>query len=108
MEGGVVGLNCKRGDIAMVKAPYAPAGRGAVVEVVRPARASEKLSGCLYVQRSEHGHGWVVRGWVKDDQGRLCGPRLVIADECLRPLRGSDGQDEMLRIAGRPQALETV
>jgi hypothetical protein len=48
--------------------------------------------------------GWVVGGWVRDQGGTLQGPRLAIADECLRPLHWSNGEDEVLSIAGKPRS----
>lgn len=87
--------NVKPGDVAMVKAPFVEPGRGAIVEVVRAARREERVSGVLYL--SCFGQGWVVRGWVAGS-----GPELVIGDECLRPIRWNEGEDEVLRIAGKP------
>jgi hypothetical protein len=105
-EEQVVNTNVKPGDIAMVKAPYVEQGRGAIVVVERLAGIREELSGCVYVWQSEYGHGWVVRGWVKARSGFRQGPQLVISDQCLRPLRDTDGEDEVLRLAGKPKSAE--
>ncbi|WP_157266509.1 hypothetical protein [Azohydromonas aeria] len=94
--------NVKPGDVAMVKAPYAEPGRGAVVQVLRASRTAECIDGKSYFCEAV---GWVVEGWVRDHGGTLQGPRLAIADECLRPLRWSNGEDEVLRIAGKPQEI---
>lgn len=42
--------------------------------------------------------------WETDPPQRFPGVRepLVFHDACLRPLRDSDGEDEMLRLAGKP------
>ncbi|HSX63430.1 MAG TPA: hypothetical protein VLF15_01750 [Pseudoxanthomonas sp.] len=79
------------GDIAMVKAPYVAQGRGAVVTVVRRLEC-----GCCHAY-------WEVNGWVGGDDGLMHGPQLEIAEECLRKLRDDEGEDETLRIAGKPQ-----
>jgi hypothetical protein len=98
-------MNVKPGDIAMVKAPYVEPGRGAIVEVVRRAGEREWLSGREYRRREGYCVGWVVRGWVRNADGNLRGPELAISDVCLRPLRDSDEEDEMLRIAGKPSEV---
>lgn len=91
------------GDIAMVKAPYAEQGRGAIVTLVRRAApGGEWVCGVLYRDFGMTG-GWLVSGWVAGDSGVMYGPQLAIAEECLRKLTDDEGEDETLRIAGKPQ-----
>ena len=90
-------LNCQAGDLAIVKAPASPKNRGKVVLCVRLATAEEL---------DEH--------WFTNDDGPVwfVTPNLVSSrwgdeiplcrDKSLRPLKWDDGEDEMLRIAGKP------
>ena len=58
-------------------------------------------------------HFWMRRdgsiraepGWVVESPPIGCGGLItpVLADSDLRPIRGGEGADEMLRIAGKPE-----
>jgi hypothetical protein len=81
-------LNCKNGDVAQViRADANPAHLGAVVV-------------CEWFQYFEHrgGPGWETNPVLHTDGGAP----IVWDDRDLRPLRDSDGQDEMLRLVGCP------
>jgi len=87
-------MNCRPGDLARIVAPYAPSGVGRIVEVVRRAKKFESLGECNF----EHNGptlGWVCIGSVPQWDGFVA-RELVIADECLRPIRnpGDDAVDE--------------
>jgi hypothetical protein len=99
-------MNCKPGDLARVVAPYAKPGRGAFVVVRRRARPYECLDGNVFQACNSNG-GWVCDGWVRDSDGGVCGPQLAIADECLRPIRDNDGEDQTLTWAGKPSDIKT-
>ncbi|MNL15670.1 hypothetical protein D3C87_1366720 [compost metagenome] len=87
-------MNCKPGDLAQIVAPYDEKGRGHFVTVVRRAKRRERLGGCDFVHASPV-PGWVCDGSVPMWDGFIA-RRLVIADECLRPIRdpGDDAVDE--------------
>ena len=83
-------MNCKPGDWAVI---------------VRSAAGNEgKIVRCL--ELTHVSRGWAFGDgprWVTDPpvSGNYT-PAIPVLDRCLRPLRDSDGQDEMLRLAGRP------
>ena len=88
-------LNCKQGDLAVIVRSYA-GNEGAVVTCRRliPAWARHGVDGKLRI-----GPGWETdRNFVKAN-GLVDN---IVADDQLRPLRNSDGEDEMLRLAGLP------
>lgn len=92
-------MNCKPGDLARIVAPFEEAGRGMVVTAVRLAARGE-------IVRSKLGfEEYPVRSdlWVCDahDERFPC----LIADECLRPIRGHEGDDETLAWAGKPEQV---
>ena len=81
-------MNCKQGDVAqIIRADANPAHLGAVVV-------------CEWFQWFEHrgGPGWETLPVLKTDDGTI----IVWNDRDLRPLRDSDGEDEVLRLVGRP------
>jgi hypothetical protein len=91
-------LNCKQGDFAVI--------------VRSVARNEGKIVRCLHLHNSEThdadgkylydrvgGPRWVIEGDVRSREGyRL----FTLADAALRPLRDSDGEDEVLRLVGKP------
>ena len=87
-------MNCKQGDIAIVfKAPP------------DHMQYQDKIVTCVewfgmhpldYFGVCPFKDYWLVD----------CGPRVLISDSILRPLRDSDKQDEMLCITGLPKAKE--
>lgn len=83
-------LNCKQGDLAFIVKSYA-GNEGKVVQCLRlVAGGSDWI---------EDGPRWEIDRGVPSKAGYLV---FSVADSCLRPLRDSGGEDEMLRIAGRP------
>jgi len=94
-------MNCRQGDIARIVRPYvvdAAIGRFVTVIAVAPNRPVV-IDGHIF---EWNGASWIVEGNVPDQCGEHVYKRLVIADRCLRPIRGAEGEDEMLRIAGKP------
>ena len=89
-------LYCKQGDLAVIVRSAGDNG-GKIVRCVSllPALPFRKPDGTII-----SGPAWVVDphvvGW---DGDRLPGVRDVL----LRPLRDSDGEDEMLQLVGRPE-----
>lgn len=97
-----MGLNCKQGELAVVVRSYA-GNEGAVVTCVelipRWTRVAPDGWGC------KTGPAWVTDRVFRNVIG---GHGSIVPDDQLRPLRDGDGDDEMLRIAGRPQERERV
>lgn len=93
--------NVNAGDMARVVAPYVLPGRGSIVTVVRAANPIEKLGDREYEISGHFGVGWVVSGWVRDEDDEVCGPQVVIGDDCLRKINPGKGEDEMISIARR-------
>ena len=92
--------NCKSGDTALIVRPWIiDRDIGRPVEVIRRGAYGEVVS-----MRSGGDSRCVgvgdTRAWLCDAQG-FGFPRFI-ADECLRPLRDSAGEDEMLRLVGKP------
>ncbi len=87
-------MNCKPGDLARIVHPFTAHGVGRFVEVVRLSRHFERLGGRDF-RHLMPGPGWVCRGNVPADDGLVL-KELVVADECLRPIRdpGDDAVDE--------------
>jgi hypothetical protein len=88
-------LNCKQGDLAVIVRSYA-GNEGAVVTCLRliPNWTRPGLRGGWRT-----GPGWETdRNFVKAN-GLVDN---IVADDQLRPLRDSDGEDEVLRLVGRP------
>lgn len=87
-------LNCKLGDLAVIVRSDS-GNEGAVVVCLE-----------MYVGQWANGNyeaGWLVDRWLPCRSG---GQTRHVADRKLRPLRDGDGEDEMLRIAGRPADVQ--
>ena len=85
-------MNVQPGDMARVVAPYCEPGQGAIVSVLRPMLQAEAFGALSYDFQPD---SWVVQGWVRDEQGAVQGPILVIYDNCLRrvdPVTGAEGE----------------
>ncbi len=91
-------MRCKQGDIAMiVYSKYSPECLGDIVRCVRFEPGPDGLP-AWRIDRKLH-------------NGKQVGPSLKVegdwwGDETLRPIRGRLGEDEMLRIAGKPVTVE--
>ena len=93
-------LNCKIGDTAFIVRPWIPdRDIGRPVEVIRRGAYGEVVS-----MRNGGDSRCVGVGdtsaWLCDAQG--LGFPCFIADECLLPIRDSAGEDESLRLVGKP------
>lgn len=86
-------MNCKEGDLAVIFGSKThPMCNGVVVSCVSLARGRKPT--------------WNVSGHEIARYAAQLRMPLVIFDERLRPIRDSDGTDEMLRIAGLPKRDE--
>lgn len=106
-------MNCKEGDLAYVASPRVTPGlRGRFVIVERravPGDIFASVEGRL-VRLTSDEPCWVCRPaggstlpWAPRKPDMFEFEERPIADAVLRPLRDSDGEDEMLRIVGKPE-----
>lgn len=100
-------MNCKQGDLAVIKKPWEiKKDLGLVVNVVRIGNRGEvvkmKGEGRSICEHPYGGVSWLVEAHA---DGFPC----FVADECLRPIRdpGEDATDETLVLLGKPEK-ETV
>lgn len=95
-------MNCKPGDIAIIVRSEA-GNVGRIVEVGEWCEAL--MHPCLLNVES----GWEVRGnlLARNGLGDVMPVNFgVVPDARLRPLRDNEGEDEILRIAGKPVGHE--
>jgi hypothetical protein len=94
---GADGMNCKPGDLAVVVNCIDPDCVGSIVR-------------CEKFQPGPNG----IPAWIVDRPiskgGRFPGLDYIalknwIADACLHPIRPDEGEDEMLRITGKPEKV---
>ena len=83
-------MNCKQGDLAIVVRSYA----GNEGKIVRCLRFVGSVPG-YYL---DHDH-WLVDTVITSNLGYK---DPYFPDKILRPIRDQPGEDEILRIAGRP------
>lgn len=86
-------MNCRPGDLAVLVRPEDPRNLGALVLVVRHT----DLHGIWLCEALQNMWFW--------DAPLRPGERGFAADEALRPLRDSDGDDETLAWAPNPQQV---
>lgn len=104
-------MNCKPGDLAViVRATYAE-NLGRIVHVVEPWPFRGYPIGYTMHFR---GRKWRIAcdaDWVIEPVGRpLIGAHAghswsAAPDFCLRPIRDQDGEDEILRLVGKPEGV---
>ena len=90
-------LNCKQGDRAVIVRSSC-GNEGKVLTCLRLATLAEMLAE-YFVMCDWLGAVWKTDAHIEDTWG--CTTSLY-PDARLRPLRDSDGEDEMLRLVGRP------
>jgi hypothetical protein len=86
-------MNCKQGDLAIIVEGLQA---GNIVRCV--SRYDGPWAGVPYAP------GWIVDRHLINRCGRF---QNAVGDCALRPIRDNDGEDEMLRIAGKPREVET-
>lgn len=110
-------MNCKPGDLAYVTAgAQTPGLAGRFVVVIEPTVVGDQyqtMDGQAVLEVKAHhlssGQSWNCRAasshaslpW-RTKEGVSEFVVRAINDEVLRPIRGNDGEDEILRIAGKP------
>lgn len=113
-------MNCKEGDLAYVVGPCNTpdlAGRFVVVERRSPLGEIFTSVDGQQVRLTADGPSWACRPasgqtlpWTitgaNPPQGMVFEfEERPIADSALRPIRDTDGEDEMLRIVGKPEPI---
>jgi hypothetical protein len=88
-------MNCKQGDLAVFVRSEA-GNEGVIVRCLRLATTKELADNLFPVDVPR----WVVDRGINTTWGRFL---PFASDKSLRPIRPGDGEDEMLRIAGKPQ-----
>lgn len=105
-------MNCKPGDLAVIVGTVlVPQNNGKIVRVVRRAVPGEVVSFCgIKVHlRDDRTDSWWIESEGSDLGFLLANDHIVqcrerpLGDKYLRPIRDSDDEDEMLRIAGKPR-----
>jgi hypothetical protein len=91
-----MGLNCKQGDLAVIVRSSA-GNEGKVVRCLRLVR--QQRFECRLTGFSEVADSWETDTMMFGSDGRR---DCFVADRNLRPIRDNPGEDEMLRIAGKP------
>jgi hypothetical protein len=92
-------LNCQKGDLAVITRSEA-GNRDKIVTCV-------KAIGPIRVLHMDDNFTVEFIWEVDRDLPRVDGKMTrLIADSCLRPIRGQPGEDEMLRITGRPAEID--
>ena len=88
-------MNCKQGDLAIIVRSWA-GNEGKIVRCVKFIP--------LVVWINPDGSADREPGWIADVTTINCAgmPGNKFMDSQLRPIRDQDGEDEMLRIAGKP------
>lgn len=97
-------MNCKKGDLAIIVSGSIPQNIGLII------RCDELVCGLWWkpgapAWRVTDRAMWAV---MNDGSIKFCQPPLRCYDEHLRPIRDDDGEDEVLRIAGKPKELESA
>jgi hypothetical protein len=90
-------LNCKQGDLAVIVRSFA-GNEGKIVTCIRLATMAERAY-ARFDNALLPGEAWVIDRVVLSANGM----RVPLAyDAQLRPLRDSEGEDEVLRLVGLP------
>lgn len=104
-------MNCKPGDLAIIiSSRNCPELIGHVVEVIRAFVPGSDL--WIYWDGSPSWHirypdGRLIPRVVGLEARRVPGGDRVFYDRNLRPIRDQPGEDEILRIAGKPCDIKT-
>lgn len=99
-------MNCKPGDIARIVCPQPQLAelRDRIVRVTEPCDIAGE-PGWVLAKRENFVMVGTGISTITDEKFGIGTPVYVdrLQDKYLRPIRGVDGEDEMLRIAGKPQ-----
>ena len=91
-------MNCKPGDLAIIVYAKSLRNIGVIVQII--ARAPDLDGGPAWLTKSSNPTPCV---WVHTGRPAPDDCYGDVPDAWLRPIRDNDGEDEMLRLAGKPQ-----
>jgi hypothetical protein len=98
-------MNCKPGDLAIVVSARTAGNLGKLVLVIEWISSGGVLADGTVIKDDVAG-GWLCSGRdlaMTDSLGGVHRREYVaFRDSSLRPIRDNDGEDEILRIAGKP------
>lgn len=104
-------MNCKPGDLAVIVKSDNIMNIGKLVRVILPSPGNHLPIGSHYFvkgidfRRSGDWFCWIVESCSSPLIATPSGELHIVrpfSDRCLRPIRDQDGEDEMIRIAGKP------
>lgn len=102
-------MNCKPGDLARIVCPQPQLAelRDRIVRVIEECDIAGE-PGWVLAKRENFVMVGAGRSTITDEKFGIGTPVYVdrLQDKYLRPIRPNDDEDEMLRIAGRPQQRE--
>ena len=94
-------MNCKPGDLAVIISSDGGHNLGKIVRVLQLHWSSEyDLDGARF--NKSDGPRWILEKPIDNIEGD---PLFTFPDAALRPIRDSDGEDESLTWAGKPEAM---
>jgi hypothetical protein len=94
-------MNCKPGDLAVMIRATVPENVGAICAVLVSSTYTEVLGEQVWVVEHQR-----PRASIHYETGeRLCEVTANVRDSWLRPIRPDEGEDEMIRIAGKPEGV---
>ena len=105
-------MKIKPGDICRLINVQHPCNMDKLVVVARRSKRRELMDG-LPVNVSEDLE-WLIESlgspiyWTNEDGRQFATPWAFCRSNNLQPIRDQDGEDEMLRIAGKPKEKETT
>ena len=85
-------MNCRPNDLAMIVRGYPADNIGKIITVT-------KLCADFSFPTWEY-----TGAWLRAPFGGKC---YMIDDECLKPIRDQDGEDQSLTWAGKPNSIES-
>ncbi|GEM_PF-2006732 len=103
-------MNCKKGDLArVIYLSFWPYAEGVLVEIEGPGQhfqATNRPAWKCKLLTSMRCHQIGSSGRSYGPDVAPPGSIAVLLDEWMRPIRGSEGDDETLQWAGKPQPAE--
>lgn len=95
-------LRCKTGDLAVVQGYKLAEMNGRFVTVCEHIPTGTVIEVCGVQFMAVEPSWWITSNRpLPSNFGPL--DRTAVVDRVLRPIRGQEGEDEMLRIAGKPR-----
>lgn len=100
-------LRCKPGDLAIVTGSQL--NNGKIVTCVQFLGAYLKIDGVLHGPHDTHTDFWEIDSelyWSNPDSPKTVYTGMTSIPDCqLTPIRSRPGQDEIIKIAGKPKSI---